>query len=116
MSVNIRRIRFSKNWNNKLDCLAFTTIRLSDDKTYIVGEVYEIWEDVDDGSVFKGTAELKQKRKEYKNDLDQMTCFLDTGMNAGKTKELLDRIYPAKSKGKNPLLDILLLVWVKKAN
>lgn len=35
-------IAFSNNWNNKLDCLAFTTIRLYNPGKYVKGRVYKI--------------------------------------------------------------------------
>lgn len=34
-----KQLKFSYNWNNKLDCNYFTTLRLSE---FTVGELYEV--------------------------------------------------------------------------
>ena len=35
-------IRFSRNWNNKLDCNVFSTIRRAGKRRYEIGEYYRI--------------------------------------------------------------------------
>jgi len=107
-------IRFSFNWNNKLDCKAFTTIRLMNDEKYCVGEVYHIYmEEKGKVAQFLGTAELKHKRRESKSELDAFTCYLDTGYSAAETRKILDRMYN-KGLDKDLRLDIILLTWIKR--
>jgi len=111
-----KAIRFSFNWNGKLGCKAFTTIRLMNDEKYQVGEVYHIYlEEKNKPVAFLGTAELKHKRRESKSGLDAFTCFLDTGYSAAETRKILDRMY-SRGQDKELSLDIILLVWIKKAN
>lgn len=38
-----RSIKFSYNWNQKLNCKAFTTIRIHNDGKYVVGEIYNVY-------------------------------------------------------------------------
>jgi hypothetical protein len=56
--MNTNTIRFSYNWNNKLDNKAFTTIRLHNPKKYSVGNEYNI--QINDQH--KGVATLQDKR------------------------------------------------------
>ena len=37
--VKFDTINFSYNWNSKLNCSAFTTIRVKNDKKYRIGKV-----------------------------------------------------------------------------
>lgn len=109
-----KAIRFSYNWNGKLDCKAFTTIRLLNDEKHQVGEVYNIYlEEKNKPVVFLGTAEIKHKRRESKSGLDAFTSYLDTGYSAAETRKILDRMYN-KGQDKELILDIILLVWVKR--
>jgi len=38
----MRQVKFSTNWNNKLDCRCFTTIRLKNPSKHKLNEVYAI--------------------------------------------------------------------------
>lgn len=38
-----RHLKFSFNWNNKLDCNYYTTIRLSNSLKWVIGETYEVY-------------------------------------------------------------------------
>jgi len=89
-------IKFSYNWNNKLNCNCFTTIRIANNK-YKVGETYDIY--LKDKLLFKAQIiEIKPFR------LDQINEFiarLDTGYSKQETTEIIKRMY------KNPNVDKL---------
>ena len=109
-----RSVRFSYNWNNKLDCKAFTTIRIRDDVKYVVGEIYNVYlEEKNKPSIWLGTVELKHKRRDRKNELDAFTAYLDTGYSAAETRKILERMYKVKPES-DLLLDVILMVWVKR--
>lgn len=99
-----KNIKFSTNWNNKLDCKCFTTIRLNNDKKYRVGEIYDIYLN----EKYLGKAELIEKRKIHLQKINNFIAYLDTGYSAAKCKDMLKRMY----KNTNPLLDFNLLKYV----
>lgn len=99
-----KNIAFSYNWNRKLDNKCFTTIRLSNDSKYQVGEVYDIYEK----ETYRGPAKLVEKRKIHLEKMNEFIARLDTGYPAGEAKKILRRMY----KKENPLLDLLLLEYV----
>lgn len=83
-------INFSYNWNNKLDCKCFTTLRLSNHNKYRTGLEYEV--------------HLKNQR--IKNariveikvfTLDKINEFIsriDTGYSKEETIKIINRMYP----------------------
>lgn len=104
----MKRVYFSHNWNNKLDCKDFTTLRLSNDNKYVVGEVYEIWHKEGKENRCIGEAVLKSKRKFHASKINQFIAYLDTGYSADETKKIIQRMY----KKENPLMDFCLFVKV----
>ena len=80
-----KTIRFSYNWNNKLDNKAFTTIRLHNPNKYIVGNEYN----VEINGKQKGVAFLQDKRTLGINQLNDFICYLDTGYNKQQTIGML---------------------------
>lgn len=109
MSTVPKRVKFSYNWNNKLDCKAFTTIRLHNAEKYIVGEVYEIYLKDKDKWIFKGRARLESKRTFLTEKINQFVAYLDTGYSAQQTKTIIRKMY----KQHNPEVDFCLFVKVK---
>lgn len=99
-----KNVRFSTNWNNKLDCKCFTTIRLHNDKKYVVGEIYDIYLNDE----YRGPAKLLEKRKLHLQKINEFIARLDTGYSAAETKGILKKMY----KKDNPLLDFNLFQYV----
>ncbi len=87
------KIYFSQNWNGKLDCNFFTTLRLQNDNKYIVGESYEI--------VVKKVpfcvAKIVEVRYILLDDINDWVARLDTGYNADNCKVLLRTMYKHKN-------------------
>lgn len=102
-------INFSYNWNNKLDCKCFTTIRLTNSNKYRVGLEYEI--------------HLKNQR--IKNarivgikvfTLDMINEFIsriDTGYSKEVTVNIINRMYPDTVNNVNKSFMLILLETVK---
>lgn len=89
-------INFSNNWNNKLECDCYTTIRLTSDK-YVFGRAYQI----------NRTKKTKAgTEKTYLHDaviaamhvmtIDKITNFMayiDTGYDAVQCRDIIRKMY-----------------------
>ncbi len=88
----MKQIKFSFNWNNKLNCKAFSTIRPYSEGKYIITELYEI--------LLKEHVVAKAKIvNTFKFDINQMTnnmAFLDTGYDANETRKIIQTMYKLK--------------------
>lgn len=104
----MKRINFSHNWNNKLCCKSFTTIRLRDDKKYKEGEKYNITltkgKEVTNVSIGRVIA-----LKHFKLDkLNEYIAHLDTGLNVKECRRTLLRLYDKVDFTKQELSLILI--------
>jgi len=80
-------IDFSHNWNKKLGCDAFTTLRL---RQYgVVGDVLTLTQQ------FKpfGTATIIAVKVLKLSDINDYIAYLDTGYNAEECKQILMDMY-----------------------
>ena len=84
----MQELRFSDNWNNKLDCNAFTTLRLSD--RFNIGDKVNI--------LLKnkpmGQGEIIGKKCFDIKDINDFIGYIDTGYDGAETKKILQRMYP----------------------
>ena len=71
---SVAQIEFSQNWNKKLNCGYFTTIRIDSDK-YYAGAVY----DIIIKKQFAYRAQIVTIKKIYLHELDEITARCDTG-------------------------------------
>jgi len=85
---------------------AFTSIRLSNDKKYIVGETYQVYEKKTKTWIHRGAAILKSKKSFHADKINDFIAYLDTGYSAAETIKILRRMY----KQENPKIDFLLFV------
>jgi hypothetical protein len=87
----MNHIDFSKNWNNKLDCQVFTTIRFND--THQVGDTVLI---TLEGHV-KGEASIIQKlRIENIDKVSEWIAYLDIGESKAYLTKLFENFYAKK--------------------
>ncbi len=100
-------IKFSYNWNNKLDNKAFTTIRIHNEQKYVTGREFII----ELRGIKKGIATLQEKRVFKIDQLNEFMSFVDTGYNRGETIGILARMYKGKDI-QNTFFDLCLLVYV----
>lgn len=84
----MEQIKFSTNWNNKLDCLYYTTIRLGNFK-YQLGRDYDI--------VLKEKhlhiAQIKQIRIRSLWEIDEHEFMLDTGYEKIESLNIIMGMY-----------------------
>ncbi|MDW8345325.1 MAG: hypothetical protein RML94_00105 [Bacteroidia bacterium] len=86
------KITFTKNWNQKLQCDYFTTIRRYPKK---IGQTYNIY--LQDTFLFE--AVVIDCQPITLNQLTHKTylCYLDTGMSPQDTVNLLQKMYPSNN-------------------
>jgi len=87
MSAN-KPIDFFRNWNGKLFCEAFSTIRLKNDR-YKVGERY----DITLNDQWCGDAEIVHLVDFKLSQMKESMSYLDTGFGVRETIEQLLSIY-----------------------
>ena|SRR3990167_6083364 len=80
-------LNFSYNWNKKLDCNFFTTLRLSN--RFQVGEIVEVRLKKER----RNNSQIVSKKCFYIEQLDEFTAALDTGYNRADTIDILRRMY-----------------------
>lgn len=97
-------INFSTNWNNKLDCMAFTTIRLRNSNKYQIGREYKIILKKD----FKKNARIEDIKTIYFNQINEFIAHLDTGYSAHETKNIIKKMYSKINLETQPFSFILL--------
>lgn len=87
----MKRIRFSKNWNEKLCCSVFSTIRLSSDDFQVLRE-YEVSVQMSTGEV-AAQCVLLHKSTMLLKDIQDEIFWTDMGMSKKKGIEELRKIY-----------------------
>jgi hypothetical protein len=89
-------IKFSFNWNYKLDCGAFTTIRLHNPSKYVVGKLYGIELK---GSLQKHPARILDIRTLYLKDMNEWMTQLDMGYGLDQGRETIRTMYKNVVRG-----------------
>lgn len=88
-----KQLTFSYNWNHKLDCNYFTTIRV-DAAKFIVGEIWEIILHGKYPRSFK--AELVKVTRVNPKQLNSTMLMLDTGYPEHEALNILRKMYKDK--------------------
>lgn len=102
----MEKLVFSTNWNNKLDCRCFSTIRVYNPRKHYKDNQFEIYLQ----RKYKGKAVVLGVIKTYLEKLNDYVCYLDTGYSKAETVELLRRMYKSKNIDfKKQQITILLL-------
>lgn len=98
-------LHFSQNWNNKLDCDVFTSIRIYDPSKHLIGEEYTItW------THGKEILSLENRVCIHMHtfvlaSLTNGLALVDTGYDAKATVEIIRKMY----KNKNFDVDKIIL-------
>ncbi len=89
----MQTLKFSQNYNKKLDCEVFSTIRLWDPAEHQVGREVSIYDNSGSVGKYKGRGryELVSEFKLYQ--LKPAVAFLDTGLPLEETRTLLRKLY-----------------------
>ncbi len=110
--ITYTRIDFSKNWNNKLLCDIFSTIRPSH-KKYGIDEVFDIRIDE---RFFCYAKVLKSENKTIKEIISSGAHLVDTGLNEKNFFNLMSNMYSKKTwwKGENTEMKIIFLEKIQQ--
>ncbi len=101
----MKEITFSYNWNNKLNCNAFTTLRIEQPNKYIVGADYHIVLKKEQIAV----ARIVNIKSFFLKDLNEFIAYLDTGYSLDKCRQIILNMYPNVNFLQKRLSLILLL-------
>ena len=85
----MRDIKFSYDWNQKLDGNYFTTIRLQNSDKYRVGIRHRVF--LKNKEI--GVAEIVDVKVIVLSNLNAFICGLDTGYSVEETKNILRKMY-----------------------
>lgn len=118
----MNRLKFSTNWNNKLDCKVFTTIRLFNDK-YLQGSEHEILLKNKEGKVeingtryqLKGRAIVRLSYKIPVGKLSQGVCLIDTGYSFVQVRKMLSTMYKNRVENFNDdtMMSLVFLEYLR---
>lgn len=100
----MEKLEFSTNWNNKLDCKCFTTIRLFNTAKHFKGNQFEVFLQ----KKYKTKVEVLSVGLIKINSLTDFLCYLDTGYSRLETIEILEKMYPHVDFLKKHLAILLL--------
>lgn len=102
------RLEFSYNWNGKLSCHAFTTLRLHNPKKYYSGARFEIFQK----ELSHGVAEVRIVKTVKKSQISDFMSYIDTGYSRAECMGILSRMY--QNSNDETLFDFVLLVKVRE--
>lgn len=88
----MKELKFSYNWNKKLDSTFFTTLRLSG-RFNIADEVNILLTEKKE-TKNKGLAICRGKKRLFLEQINEYIAGLDTGYNAAECKNIIKRMYP----------------------
>lgn len=109
--VTIPVIEFSYNWNNKLDCNAFTTLRLANAERYKKGVVYFVRSKNKDYGEFV----IEDIRQIGLSQINSFIARLDTGYTVDECVKLIKTMYKnSYINWDKQMLYLILLVKLKK--
>jgi len=83
---------FTYNWNNKLDCNAFSTLRIRNDKKYFVGAR----KNVRLKETKKGIADIVAVSYFTLDKINESIARLDTGYSVEQCREIIKTMYKNK--------------------
>lgn len=111
--VMTERIEFTQNWNGKLNCNSFTTMRLHNPVKYCVGAIKQIYLK----GVWKGNAKIIEVRRIYLSDINQFIAKLDTGLSAEDCRQVIRTMYKNRPgiNWETQLIDLCLLEYQKES-
>lgn len=103
----MQRLDFKTNWNNKLNCAAFTTFRIHNPDKYRVGAVLAVY--LRDKFMFE--AEVIDTRDMYLYQVSDFVAYIDTGYDVQQFKQIVRTIY---KNNVNPDAMLFQLVLLKR--
>ncbi|MFC4262454.1 hypothetical protein ACFOWM_06180 [Ferruginibacter yonginensis] len=98
-------LKFSFNWNNKLDCIAFTTIRIFNPTLHTEGRAVNIF--LKEKPLATGV--IKKVKPFFLKDLNDYISYLDTGYDVENCTAVLRNMYQSFDFNNKQLALILIV-------
>lgn len=92
----MERLNFSCNWNRKLDCDVFSTIRLWNPPKHFEGKQVEVYDNSVSPARYKGRAVYVIVSEFTLRQLKPAAAMLDTGYDLEQTKSIIRTMYNKK--------------------
>jgi hypothetical protein len=105
---------FHHNWNNKLHCYVFTTIRLRNDAKYKIGARYKVILRIGEKQNTMGVFEVVDIRHVLLQNLPSYVAYTDTGYNVHETRKIITTMYKNKIPSINWCMQELSIILLKK--
>lgn len=107
-------IRFQRNWNNKLNCEYFTSIRIKAAK-YQPGKILKMF--LHQNGVYRnmGSVKVVEAKPLRLHQLSRSMTLLDAGLEVDKFKEMLWFMYKDRVSDLEKV-DFVLLIFEKQKN
>ena len=107
------RLEFTENFNNKLNCICFTTIRLHHPVRNAIGSVKQIYLK----GVWKGNAKIMHAATLTLDRINLPVAKLDTGLLPDECRRLIRTLYKNRSgiNWEAQQLDYLLLEYINES-
>lgn len=83
-------IKFSYNWNRKLDCRAFTTIRIYNSAKHYRGQGVRIVLN----NQYIGEGLIYDVKLFYLHQMNEYMAWIDTGYSVQEAQNIIRRMYP----------------------
>ncbi len=87
--MKTKDLHFSYNWNGKLNCQCFTTLRLYNAEKYKTGALFNIYLN----NKPKGQARLIQMNYFNLKDVNEFVARIDTGLSAKECQNMIRQMY-----------------------
>lgn len=98
-------LHFSTNWNNKVQCEAFTTLRIYQPGKHVVGTAVHV--------ILKGQPVCKgiiaAVKPLYLHQVNEFIAYLDTGYNTEACKSIIKKMYPSINFNQQQLALLLIV-------
>lgn len=85
----MEKLTFTHNWNNKLDCVAFTTLRLRNDRKYYIGGEVEVLEK----HFSRGAYKIVDIKHFKIFQINEFMARVDTGYSRERCIEVIQTMY-----------------------
>lgn len=103
-----KELEFSFNWNRKLDCKVFTTLRLSD--RYELGDEIDIYLK----NRRLGKAKVISKHKFKIGEITELVAGIDTGYSKKECIQIIKRMY-GKAVSNDSMIILYGLMYITEA-
>ncbi len=103
-------IKFSYNWNKKLDCHAFTTIRLYNPGKHFKGQSVRML--LNGNPIGEGL--IHDVSTFYLSKINSFMAFIDTGYSVEETIGIIKKMYPKIDFTTTKMVMILIVKEEKK--